>query len=118
MGKISVLHVKVGEEPEVVTVDNTLEQMQNLVGGFIEVVGVAQDILMIVNEEGKLKNLPDNFGMHRVKAEGNVYSDELLDVIHGDVAFVAPLGPNFTSLDKIQVKEIKGAFKNRKRFEI
>ena len=37
-----------------------LEQMQDIVGGYIEVVGLTDEVLMVVNEEGKLNNLPLN----------------------------------------------------------
>lgn len=33
----------------------TLEEMQNIVGGYIEVVSLDDDVYMIVDEEGKLK---------------------------------------------------------------
>jgi hypothetical protein len=39
---------------------STLKQMQNLVGGYIEIVYLDGDELMIVNEEGVLFGLPHN----------------------------------------------------------
>jgi len=38
----------------------TLEQLQEQVGGYIQSVPLYDDIIMIVNEEGKLQNLLPN----------------------------------------------------------
>lgn len=38
-----------------ITVENTLHALQHEVGGFIEVVPLFQDVVIIVDEEGKLK---------------------------------------------------------------
>lgn len=41
-------------------IPNTLEALQAEVGGYIETVRLAEDILAIVNEEGWLMDLPEN----------------------------------------------------------
>lgn len=38
----------------------TLEELQGMVGGYIEVISTPDNRLMIMNEEGKLKGLPYN----------------------------------------------------------
>lgn len=38
----------------------TLEELQEYVGGYIEIVRLSDKFLMVVNEEGKLLNLPFN----------------------------------------------------------
>lgn len=38
----------------------TLKELQAAVGGYIEIVHLGQDHLMVVNEEGKLQGLPQN----------------------------------------------------------
>ena len=60
--KIKVLLKKVGKEPTVEFIDNTLKAKQKLVGGSIEVVDYDSNsgILIICNEEGKILNLPPN----------------------------------------------------------
>lgn len=40
--------------------ENSLEAFQKAVGGYIEVVTVASDLVLICNEEGRLLNLPFN----------------------------------------------------------
>lgn len=41
-------------------VPNTLEALQKLVGGYIETVTIADDAVVICNEEGRLRGLPEN----------------------------------------------------------
>ena len=38
----------------------TLEELKSVVGGYIEIVQLTEDYLMVINEEGKLLNLPIN----------------------------------------------------------
>ena len=42
---LKIVLKKVGEEPEVMNIENTLEAKQKLVDGWIEVVSVTEDIL-------------------------------------------------------------------------
>lgn len=43
----------------------TLEELKSVVGGYIEIVPLDEDYLMVINEEGKLLNLPINEGATR-----------------------------------------------------
>ena len=72
----SCVSVLEGKDPVVMEIDDTLEAKQKLVGGLIEIVPYKDDLLLICNEEGKIKGLPLN------KA---IYSDrgELVDIIAG-----------------------------------
>lgn len=56
---IEVLFKKPNRNPKKVTIENSLEAMQRLVGGNIEVVQV-NDALLVCNEEGKLNGLEPN----------------------------------------------------------
>lgn len=59
--------------------DFTLEEMQEVVGGYIEVVrSMEMDRIMVVNEEGKLKKLPFN-------PKATAFYPALSDIIVGDV---------------------------------
>ena len=40
--------------------ENTLESFQSAVGGYIETVTLATDLILICNEEGRLVGLPHN----------------------------------------------------------
>lgn len=58
--KIDVVLCKVAEPPVAITIDNTLEAMQHLVGGFVECVNIADGVDLWCNENGKLDRLPPN----------------------------------------------------------
>ena len=89
---------EVGKEPRVEVIENELPTLQKLVGGHIEVVRVTPDVLMICNEEGKLKGLPPNFSTGQ-------------DVIVGTVVFVAFDGTeDFAGLSDYQVLEVMDLF--------
>ena len=62
MAKIKALVKDPGKAPEIMEVENTLEGLQELIGGFIEVVTKPNTpMVMLVDEEGKMKGLPMNF---------------------------------------------------------
>ena len=94
--ELRIVLKKVGENPEIMNIENTLEAKQKLVGGLIEVVGLTEDILLICNEEGKLENL-----------QPNLLFD--YDYIAGDCFFIGDDYNNgdFKSLTDEQIKEVK-----------
>ena len=47
-----------GEEA---TIPNTLKALQETVGGYIETVTLENGVVLICNEEGKLRDMPYNF---------------------------------------------------------
>jgi hypothetical protein len=60
MEKIKVIIVKPNEKPYVQEIEDTLPALQNIVGGYIEYVDLEENVSLICNEEGKIKNLPFN----------------------------------------------------------
>lgn len=60
MNKIYVLTKRPGEPPRRVWISDTLENLQRFVGGYIEIVHIASDLVLICDEEGRLKNKPYN----------------------------------------------------------
>ncbi|MBD5085682.1 MAG: DUF3846 domain-containing protein [Clostridiales bacterium] len=58
--QIRVLKVEPGRLPEEITMPNTLEAFQAAVGGYIEVLDLGGDAVLVCNEEGKLAGLPAN----------------------------------------------------------
>lgn len=72
--KVTILLCRVGQEPQTLDIDNTLEAMQGVVGGLIEMVPLAPHIDIVCNEEGKLLSLP----LNRMHPQGH-------DVICGDM---------------------------------
>lgn len=68
-------------------IENTLEELQRIVGGYIEAVTfIPFRVVMIVNEEGKIHDLKPNFKMH-----GG-------DVICGTAIFCGVDGDNFADI--------------------
>ena len=60
-GKLSVLLVEPNQYPKMVEIDDTLEAMQEVVGGDIEEYMPFEDeVAIICNEEGKVQGLPPN----------------------------------------------------------
>ena len=57
---LKALKKRVGASWEVAEIADTLEDLQNEVGGYIETVTLAEDVVIICDEEGKLKDYPDN----------------------------------------------------------
>ena len=58
--------------PEWVEIENSLEELQRIVDGYIETVTVATDVCIICNEEGRLNDLPYNCTLLGVQFFGNI----------------------------------------------
>lgn len=71
---LKVVFKKLGEKPVAIEIEHTLEKLQELVEGYIEVVPANDDksILMIVNEEGRLKGLKPNVWIDNTCIVGNI----------------------------------------------
>lgn len=95
---MKVIVKEVHKQPEVREVKNDLAELQELVGGYIEVVRVDNDVLLICNEEGKLQGLQPNFSIGH-------------DTIVGTAVFVGFDGKeDFASLDDMQMLMIMDKF--------
>ena len=55
-----------------VKIANTLENLQQLVGGYIETLTLPGNVVAIFNEEGRLKGMPFNFSVQGVSLVGPV----------------------------------------------
>lgn len=60
--QIRILVVEPGKAPYAATIENTLEGMQSVVGGYIEYVPLTDDwtASLYCNDEGKINGLPPN----------------------------------------------------------
>lgn len=74
--QIRVLRVKPNAKPLPADIENTLEALQEAVGGFIETVFITHSLVIVCNEEGKLKQLPPNRTMFW-KFKGETASDTI-----------------------------------------
>lgn len=61
MAKISVITKRPGEPPRHVWITNSLSALQKAVGGYIETITLPNGVVIICDEEGRLKGLPFNF---------------------------------------------------------
>lgn len=82
---------KVGQKPEVKEINGELHEMQEIVGGYIECINIADNILCVLNEEGKLMGLLPNL----------VFNG---DIIVGDVFFCVGGEEDFESLSDDQIE--------------
>lgn len=74
MTKITVVVKEPGKTPEVKEIDDTLESMQEVVGGYIELVAMPNNLDFYVNEEGLAEGLPFNTHIRGVPVVGTVFA--------------------------------------------
>lgn len=91
---IRVVAKQPGASPRTMLISNRLESLQNRVGGYIETVSVFRDVVMICNEEGKLKRMVPNF----------LYG---FDMIVGPVVFAGVDRDKLVSLTPEQTEMVK-----------
>lgn len=60
MRRIRVIIKHPGQKPYVTNVSDSLGNLQSYVDGYIETVTLASDLVIICNEEGRLRGLPYN----------------------------------------------------------
>ena len=82
---MKVIYKEPGKEAEIRNIDNDLETLQNLVGGYIEHLTFIKGVGMIMNEEGKLHDMEPNF----------IYG---WDMVVGPVIFVGESGEDFRDI--------------------
>ena len=59
-GKIKIVFQWPGKISSIATIPNTLEAMQKLVGGYIETVSLPNGLILVMDEEGRLKGRQEN----------------------------------------------------------
>ena len=101
---MTVLLVEPEKYPRPLEVGTDLKDLQDAVGGYIEVTYPFDDpVGLVMNEEGKLNGLPLNRGLR----DDN---DELYDVIAGPFMVVGLTDEGFTSLTPEQMTKYEEAF--------
>lgn len=90
--KLRVVMVEPGKPAYETEIDNTLEAEQKAVGGYIEVVPLDNEKLLICNENGKLNGMQGNRRIGK-------------DIIAGPFFIVGEDGDEFRSLTDEEVKE-------------
>lgn len=110
--QISVLLVEPGKTPKMIGIDDTLEAMQEVVGGYIEEYMPFEDeVAIICNEEGKYQGLSPNRAIY---AENG----EIADIIFGRffVCYAPVESENFQSLPPEFARKYEEKFKYPERF--
>ena len=93
---LTVLLIEPERYPKVVQIGSDLKSLQQAVGGWIEAVYPWEDkAAIILNEEGKINQLPLNRALRT--EDGEIY-----DVTAGNILVVGLGEENFTSLTKDQ----------------
>ena len=98
---MTILKVAPYKPPEVIEIDGSVESMQEVVGGLIEILyPFEESVALVCNDEGKLLNLPAN----RILLDPA--SEDIRDIIFGTFFLCgAPAdSENFTSLTPEQIK--------------
>lgn len=72
MDRIRVIVKPVGLKAHVEYVENELRAFQKLVGGYIEAVPIAEDEIILCNEEGRLMGLPFNCEVAGINFVGDI----------------------------------------------
>ena len=106
--EIKVLIIEPMKKPREEIIPNTLEAMQNIVGGYIEVTSIRRDGTVIVcNEEGKITGLPMNRALW-TNGQDNTW--KIADILCG------VKDDEFVSLDEWQLKAYKATFETPEKF--
>ena len=112
-GKISGLLVESNKYPRMIEIDDTLEAMQEVVGGDIEEYMPFEDeVAIICNEEGKVNGLAPN------RAVYDEHSREMRDIICGKffIAYAPFEAERFQSIPPDLAEKYRKKFKYPERF--
>lgn len=100
MNRIKVLIVEPIMDPNLKEIENTLESMQDIVGGLLQFIQIEDDVVIVCNEEGKSLNLEIN----------KIIKD---DVICGTFIILGQIEKECISLTDKQIVKYKRYFKEK-----
>ncbi len=109
---MKILMIEPGKLPEEREIGGSLADMQQLVGGCIQVVyPFPEEVALVCNEEGKLQGLPLNRALRDT-------SGEVYDIISGTFFLCAAPADseNFESLAEDQLKKYSALFHSPETF--
>ncbi len=106
-----ILVVEPEYKPEVREINDSLKEMQGIVGGLIQPIYLDDSVVLICNDEGKLMNLPANRGLRDENGQ-------MCDIIFGTFFLCgAPAdSDHFTSLTSEQIERYKERFHTPEMF--
>ena len=99
---IEVLLVEPGQYARMTTIGSSLEDMQKVVGGYIQEAPFFRDpVTLVCNEEGKISGLPLNRAIR--DDDGKI-----IDVVAGTFFICGAEGDHFSSIPKELQKKVRG----------
>jgi hypothetical protein len=113
---IAVLYIEPNKKPSVVYIKPELEEMQRLVGGYIEeYMPFDDEVAIICNEEGKINGMPLNRAIYD---ESDGKRGVMLDIIAGNffLAYAPYESENFKSLTPEMIKKYTKRFQYPEKF--
>lgn len=72
MAKIKVIIKEPGQLARFEKIENTIEEFQRIVGGYIEQISIASDLVILCDEDGKLKELAPSIIVGALEIVGTV----------------------------------------------
>ena len=107
---IEVLLVEPGQYARMTTIGSSLEDMQKVVGGYIQEAPFFRDpVTLVCNEEGKISGLPLNRAIR--DDDGKI-----IDVVAGTFFICGAEGDHFSSIPKELQKKYEEKFKKPEAF--
>ena len=103
---MTVLKIMPNYPPLEREIDNTLEALQNEVGGYIETVTLKDDLVIICNEDGVSLKFPINRTLVFKTPSGNFYNVPIL----GNFIICGTDGEEFRGLTDEELKALKVQF--------
>ena len=75
--KLRVVIKEVGKNAKIELIENTLEAFQEVVDGYIEILPLNSNLVIVLNEEGKLLDLETNITISNGLAKDNLVGNIL-----------------------------------------
>ena len=100
---MKALVFKVGQKPKLEDIKNELDVLKEIVGGWIECVGIDDGVVLICNEEGKLLDLEPNREL--------IINEQIVDIVCGNFIICGTDGEEFDDLSDEMIKKWKFIYK-------
>lgn len=81
-------------------IENTVEAMQEFCYGYIECIKITNELVAIINEEGKIRDMPVNRILVRA-------DEKILDMLAGNILVVRADGEEFVSIEESDIEVIE-----------
>lgn len=103
MGTIKVMAFEPNRPSSVISLPNELEDLQDYVGGNLEPLYMGHNLIMLMNDEGKIRRMKQNRELAIVDQLGRHF----VDVICGKFFICRKDGAEFASVTDVDIARIK-----------